>query len=1294
MKGLAPILVLILLGLVIGGATATYVYLDTLAVSDNFIINGTTVYVNNDQLYLSASPHTIHRSQDVIFELVSKQYTGEADVLFGFDYPDVKPMTAEYYNPRNVSEQKSYTCASPYWYNYTLNPKHFYCWYNETSNTTGLTTSTLVYDHLFESASGNTAYWTETHEEYWSNIANRFDYIDYEYEGMTRWYYTTFNAVAGEKYTMKSHIQVPIKSNTNRKYWVCIKPHSETIAQAKTSGHLYCLDPWWDSDYVYRYPIYNNYTTSALVHNVTVLSTPVWTKTWNESYIYSKLSGPTGEWAIANETTSKYWENETTSASLYSSGSGSYGAATMWQTDGVVAVYHMSAGANDSSNGINGTFAGAAASSSTGKFANSLVLDGTDDWISVADNVKLDGYATMSLSAWVNADAINNADAIMAKWMGASLAYYLAIDNTAGKFSCYFANATANSPVALSSTSIATGSWYHVACTYDGSNICVYINGVKNTTCASQTGTVRASTSALLIGEYDTVGNREWDGYIDEVRIYNRSLSDTEVKAMYYAGLGNLTTLGAEELITPVPQLTAVAPTNTTYYVDDLNFNVTSDLDADYCGFDLDATGTYTDMANTSLTDWGYAYTGITPSGSHTIEFYCNTTDATSNTTEVVFSALDTLKIYGNTTGRANLTYSIYETMDTNITVLNYTGVTVGGVWFEINNTNYTATSIETVTDGSWIGAVYNYSHMFTEADVGTVTVKQFAQNDIWEVNKTNTSTQFTVTVNKWDNNTVTLTSSAGWLLNYGDSTTLTCSDDAGSTMQLTVDGVVVSNPYSAALGVDSYSIVCTALASANYSAKSSTNTLVISESQSGCTNTTTFLYTTTVNVNSSQVVMNFTDLVNNHIVRNNLGDVSVITSGVNATTNFTDGTYLLLNTVATGTATVRYGNYYVNSPPAANATKTNTPTSFVSTQLANYWYLIQVNDEMTLVNGLPINTTDRITLYCDGGSQEFNITDEYFMIPTFRQMEQIELTARYSADELYFRDLLFSTPVEYRTIYMADGTEYQIVQYVITLMDNTGDYTDPEIHIKKLIGSDWVTITERPFDVENKAIVYLIAGQQYQISITSGTEYETNVGNLQADTVNLAKTVVISDVYAMNTTASNINYSLTYDNTTGVIQFLWRDYGEQTDLIEMSVYNYSNTSQLMYYVNSSNTSYVSFTYTTPTTNHKYLVDVDIHHEVFGENTWSITEIFGNVVGFLIDTGNLDTSTLRIIGSFVFIVVILLFSPVAAGTGAVIVAILGVLAAFLFPDVFSITLMTVALALAILNKFIERKVET
>jgi hypothetical protein len=209
-----------------------------------FYYDGDDVYVNDSNIYIRS---TAVSNQPVI-ELMSKEYTGDINIVFGFNTTKMRPTKAEY-NPHEVNIQKEYVCN--YTFNYTTNPKYFWC-YEEINNANGTITN-IVFEHDFESGDINskTAYWTEQKTE-WDDVSGAFNSIDYDFQGMNKWYYKkNFSIVAGEKETLKLTIdyieQVKSINEPSHKYWIAFYPSSETMQEAISNNHFYALDPWTES---------------------------------------------------------------------------------------------------------------------------------------------------------------------------------------------------------------------------------------------------------------------------------------------------------------------------------------------------------------------------------------------------------------------------------------------------------------------------------------------------------------------------------------------------------------------------------------------------------------------------------------------------------------------------------------------------------------------------------------------------------------------------------------------------------------------------------------------------------------------------------------------------------------------------------------------------------------------------------------------------------------------------------------------------------------------------------------
>ena len=75
---------------------------------------------------------------------------------------------------------------------------------------------------------------------------------------------------------------------------------------------------------------------------------------------------------------------------------------------------------------------------------------------------------------------------------------------------------------------LTANTWAHLAATYDGATMRLYVNGVQVASRA-QAGAIATSTNPLQIGG-DSIYGQYFAGMIDEVRVYNRALSVTEIQ--------------------------------------------------------------------------------------------------------------------------------------------------------------------------------------------------------------------------------------------------------------------------------------------------------------------------------------------------------------------------------------------------------------------------------------------------------------------------------------------------------------------------------------------------------------------------------------------------------------------------------------------------------------------------------------------------------------------------------------------------------------------------------------------
>ncbi len=163
-----------------------------------------------------------------------------------------------------------------------------------------------------------------------------------------------------------------------------------------------------------------------------------------------------------------------------------------------------------------------------GKIGGALDFDGTNDYVDCG-NDPLFGIDTnqMTVAAWVTVRSNANAWQVIAA--KGEYAWRLSNVNLDPRF--HFGITWWNQPNTYSvdgSTAVGFNEWHHVAGSFDGTNINVYLDGVLDGS-ATTPEPIGTNDENVLIGNspYDLV--RFWDGLIDDVRIYNVALTPEEL---------------------------------------------------------------------------------------------------------------------------------------------------------------------------------------------------------------------------------------------------------------------------------------------------------------------------------------------------------------------------------------------------------------------------------------------------------------------------------------------------------------------------------------------------------------------------------------------------------------------------------------------------------------------------------------------------------------------------------------------------------------------------------------------
>lgn len=171
----------------------------------------------------------------------------------------------------------------------------------------------------------------------------------------------------------------------------------------------------------------------------------------------------------------------------------------------------------------------------TGKINRCFSFNGSTSNVKVGDQTNLRLTTTGSISAWIYAGArTNNVIVSKSDWSTDRNGYSFVL--LSGYALIELCDASSSVSV-RSAAQIPLGTWTHIVATWNASNCYIYVNGSLSNS-GSNGKTMTSTGQDFYIGYNSHYTSGTFNGYIDEVGVWNRLLTSAEVTSLYKGGAG------------------------------------------------------------------------------------------------------------------------------------------------------------------------------------------------------------------------------------------------------------------------------------------------------------------------------------------------------------------------------------------------------------------------------------------------------------------------------------------------------------------------------------------------------------------------------------------------------------------------------------------------------------------------------------------------------------------------------------------------------------------------------------
>ena len=190
-----------------------------------------------------------------------------------------------------------------------------------------------------------------------------------------------------------------------------------------------------------------------------------------------------------------------------------------------------------SSSGNNGTFKGAGepAWTTSGKYNGALSFDGTDGYVDCGNDTSLRPATDWTIEYWAKVAALSPAEykGALCYQIDTSNRFYIRHPSLGGSSVLVWSNVDGTTQ--LSTGQATDTNWHHWVFTFEGTTWKTYKDGDLKVTDTGKNdfGNLVGADNHLYLGVANSALGGAFNGAIDEVRIYNRALGQSEIKKHY-----------------------------------------------------------------------------------------------------------------------------------------------------------------------------------------------------------------------------------------------------------------------------------------------------------------------------------------------------------------------------------------------------------------------------------------------------------------------------------------------------------------------------------------------------------------------------------------------------------------------------------------------------------------------------------------------------------------------------------------------------------------------------------------